>query len=83
MRPPNDNSVKFKSLSLDDKAIETLFTNQSGLISYSHPNAAVQYPPHLFPNQTFKIHDGWILGPNDELLLWVPPANRCILLTPS
>jgi hypothetical protein len=53
------------------------------VISYSHPNAAAQYPPHLFPNQTFTIRDGWILGPDDELLLWVPPANRSDLLTPS
>ena len=36
----------------------------------------LQYPPHLFPKQTFKMRDGWILGPNDELLLWVPPVNR-------
>ena len=20
------------------------------------------------------MHDGWILGPNDELLFWVPPV---------
>ena len=68
---------------LDDKAIETPSTNQRGVISYSHPIATAQYPPHLFPNQTLTIHDGWILGPNDKLLLWVPPANRPDLLTPS
>ena len=70
---------------LDDKAHGTPPTNQSGMISYSHLDAAAQYPPHLFPDHTFTIRDGdgSILGPEDELLLWVPPANRSDLLTPS
>ena len=28
------------------------------------------------------MRDGWILGPNGELLLWVPPMNRTDLLHP-
>ena len=28
------------------------------------------------PRPKFTIRDGRILGPNDELLLWVPLANR-------
>ena len=77
------DSGKSGAHTLDDKAIETLSTNQRGVISYSHPNATAQYPPHLFPDQTFTIRNGWILGPDDELLLWVPPANCSDLLTPS
>ena len=76
MGPPHGDSDK-------SEAIEMPSTNQRGVTSYSHPDAAAQYPPHLFPDQTFTIHDSWILGPHDELLLWVPPANRSILLTPS
>jgi hypothetical protein len=34
------------------------------------------------PTRPSKYEDGWILGPNDELLLWVPPANRSGLLDP-
>ena len=83
MGPAHDNSNKSEPLSLDGKAIETPRANQHGVILYSHPDATAQYPSHLFPNQTFTIRDGWILGPNDELLLWVPPANRSDLLTPS
>lgn len=29
------------------------------------------------------MKDGWILGPNGELILWIPPANRAVLLHPS
>ena len=76
------DSGKSEAHTLDDMAIEAPI-NQRGVISYSHPNATAQYPPHLFPNPKFTIHDGWILGPEDELLLWVPSANRTNLLTPS
>ena len=48
----------------------------------THCDIAAQYPPHLFPYSTFNIQDGWILGPNDELLLWVSPADRSALLDP-
>ena len=51
--------------------------------SYPRREIATQYPPHLFPHPTFKIRDGWILGPNDEPLLWVPPANQSGLLNPT
>jgi hypothetical protein len=30
-----------------------------------------------------SLEDGWVLGPNDELLFWVPPALRAGLLRPS
>ena len=83
MNQARGDSGKSKAHTLDGMAIEAPPTNQSGVISCSHPNATAQYPPHLFPNQTFTTPDGWILGPNDELLLWVPPANRSDLLTPS
>ena len=49
---------------------------------YPRPDATAQYPSHLFPSQTFKMRDGWILGPNDELLLWVPSSNRTGLVHP-
>jgi WD40 repeat protein len=78
------DSHKSKAYTVDDMAIVAPpAVNQHRVISYSHPDAATQYPLHLFPNQTFTIRDGWILGPNDELLLWVPPAHRSDLLTPS
>jgi WD40 repeat protein len=50
---------------------------------YPHPDTAVQYPPNLFPKKTFEMRDGWILGPDKELLLWVPPVNRSGLVYPS
>lgn len=36
---------------------------------------------HLSPNATRRLQDGWIVGPNDELVLWVrlgasKPADR-------
>ena len=83
MHAPQDSSAKSGAPTLDDMEIEAPPTNQRGVISYSHPNATAQYPPHLFHNPKFTIRDGWILGPDDELLLWVPPANRTDLLTPS
>jgi len=45
---------------------------------------ALQYPVHLFPlpPSPFQLDDGWILGPNDELILWVPPAYRASLEHP-
>lgn len=30
----------------------------------------------LSPNATRHLRDGWIVGPNDELVLWVPPSQR-------
>ena len=30
-----------------------------------------------------KMDDGWILGPNSELLFWVPPIHRTCLWRPS
>ena len=35
-----------------------------------------------FPNNS-TIHDGWISGPNSELIFWVPHRNRDALLMPS
>jgi WD40 repeat protein len=35
-----------------------------------------------FPNNS-TIHDGWISGPNSELIFWVPHRNRDGLLMPS
>jgi WD40 repeat protein len=43
----------------------------------------VQYPRTLFPLQSFRLKDGWILGPNDELVIWVPSANREALCHPG
>ena len=54
----------------------------SSLTSYPCHGIAAQYPLHLFPYPTFNIRDGWILGPNEELLLWVPPVSRSGLLDP-
>ena len=43
---------------------------------------SIQYPVHLSPPKPFQIKDGWILGPNQELVLWIPPENRAALSTP-
>jgi WD40 repeat protein len=69
--------------SLGNTAIRAPSAKGNCTISHPRPNIAVQYPPHLFPHQTFEMQDGWIMGPDDELLLWVPPANRADLLSPS
>src|SRR6202040_186538 len=44
----------------------------------------LQYPVHLFPlpPSPFRLDDGWILGPHDELILWVPAAYRASLEHP-
>jgi len=57
--------------------------DQDDTISRLRPDITTQYPPHLFPSHTFDMQDGWILGPNKELLLWVPGINRSNLYTPS
>ena len=57
--------------------------DQDDTIPRLRPDITTQYPPHLFPSQTFDMQDGWILGPNKELLLWVPGINRSNLYTPS
>jgi WD40 repeat protein len=77
------DSAEYDVPSLGDTAIRAPSAKGNCTISHPHPNVAVQYPPCLFPLQTFNIRDGWILGPDDELLLWVPLANRADLLTPS
>ena len=41
-----------------------------------------QYPKNLFPNRTFALRDGWILGPEEELILWIPPVHRVGLCYP-
>lgn len=33
-------------------------------------------------NDGFSIEDGWVLGPNKELLFWLPPWNRDISFPP-
>ena len=37
----------------------------------------------MFTNQSSLDDDGWILGPNSELLSWVPPQNRVGLWRPN
>lgn len=45
----------------------------------------LQYPEHLFPPvfPKFQLKDGWILGPNGELIVWVPAAHRGSLKDPG
>ena len=64
----------------------------SASVSFSsHPQHSLAYPDLLFPPNTdtfdrrdmVKIaEDGWIIGPDDALLLWVPPELRTGLWTP-
>jgi hypothetical protein len=44
----------------------------------------VPYPDHLFQltPHSFQLDDGWILGPSDELILWVPAAYHASLEYP-
>lgn len=44
-------------------------TNQLPFIKFSDPSLT-------YFNQSSKLEDGWILGPNSELLFWVPPVVR-------
>ena len=78
----HDNPAKPAAQSPDSAVLGKPSTGTGGVTACSRRDIATQYPPHLFPYPTFKIQDGWILGPNDELLLWVPPANRPGLLDP-
>ena len=78
----HDNLAKPAAQLPDSAVIRKSSTGTSGVTSYPRRDIAAQYPPHLFPYPTFNIQDGWILGPNDELILWVPPANRLGLLDP-
>ena len=78
----HDNPAKPAAHSPENAMIRKPPAGTSGVTLYPHSDIAAQYPPHLFPYPTFNIQDGWILGPNDELLLWVPPANRLGLLDP-
>ena len=64
----------------NSKALEAPSANAHGATTYPRSDIPAQYPPHLFPKQTLKIRDGWILGPGGGLLLWVPPVNRSGLL---
>lgn len=79
----HDNSAKLDVPSPGNTAVETSPVTEN--CTMLHPDADVntQYPHHLFPPQTFNIRDGWILGPNEELLLRVPPANRTDPLSPD
>ena len=83
MAKGRDNSAKSTALSLSDMEIAMPSAKGHNTILYPRTNLATQYPPHLFPHQTFEIRRGWILGPNKELILWVPPANRTDLLSPN
>jgi WD40 repeat protein len=78
----HDNSATSSAPLLDDTVTGTPFAKGNGTISHPRPDVAAQYP-RLFPHQTFNIRDGWVRGPNDEPLLWVPPANRADLLSSS
>lgn len=42
-----------------------------------------QYPPSIFPDQTWNIEDGWLRNSNKELLLWVPHEYRLGLRSPQ
>ena len=75
-----DHPTKPAAQSPDNAVIRRPSISADSATSYPHHSIAAQYPPHLFPYPTFDIQDGWIIGPNDELLLWVPPANRSGLL---
>ena len=79
----HDNSAKFNVHSLGNAAVETPSVKENSPMSRPHADVATQYPHYLFPYHTFNIHDGWILGPNEVLLLWVPPANHVDLLSSS
>lgn len=36
-----------------------------------------QYPPELFSQGPYKLDDdGWITGPNGELIIWIPGVHR-------
>lgn len=37
------------------------------------------HPPNLPPLETLRLKDGWILGPNDELILWLPLGLRNVV----
>lgn len=77
------SSPKFNALSFDDTPIGTPSAEGNGATSHLCRDITTQYPAHLFPLQTFNIKDGWIVGPNDKLLLWVPPANHPGLQSPA
>ena len=76
------DSAKPAAQSPDNAVIRKPSTSINSAISHPCRDIAAQYPLYLFPYPTFDIQDGWILGPNDELLLWVPPVNRSGLLDP-
>ena len=76
----HDDRAKPAAESPDSVVIRRPSTNTNSATSYPHRDIAPQYPPHLFPYPTLNIQDGWVLGPNDEPLLWVPLANRSGLL---
>lgn len=79
----NDDSAEAGALSLEGAVIRSSSTDKKSVISHLRDNIAAKYPPHLFPLQTFRMQDGWIIGPNNELFLWVPPVNRSGLSHPS
>ncbi|KAG1817842.1 hypothetical protein EV424DRAFT_1513007 [Suillus variegatus] len=56
----NDDFISFSS-----KSTYALRDNAELLASTTHDD------------HTFALgDDGWVLGPNDQLLFWVPPASR-------
>lgn len=35
-----------------------------------------QYPKFTALHRSLELSDGWLIGPNDELVLWVPAAYQ-------
>ncbi|KAG2107044.1 uncharacterized protein F5147DRAFT_220287, partial [Suillus discolor] len=47
------------------------------------PDPADLLPPRSDHHSPFLLQpNGWIMGPNHELLFWVPPASRRAFYTP-
>ncbi|KAF8300503.1 hypothetical protein DL93DRAFT_2122224, partial [Clavulina sp. PMI_390] len=44
------------------------------MVSYLPPSPTLQLS--LRPAWSTDLHNGWIKGPNNELILWVPPSYR-------
>ncbi|KAG2136355.1 uncharacterized protein EDB93DRAFT_1211271 [Suillus bovinus] len=68
---------------LSTTTIPTPHTTNDNLICFSsNPTHALCDTAELLAGTPHEDHtfalrgDGWVLGPNDQLLFWVPPASR-------